>query len=564
MMDQTDHATAVQRRQRNKLLYLNLADLLEECKASGMAVIKRKLVSRSWIAERIGCTAAVLSNSPRLRNYLKRWEERNLAGLRNSAPTEPPRIEMAEDNDSNVVLFSKRADDGRILMVPYRKTRRTLIEIPTLIWHQGIDVEISDYLRHLVLKFHLAPSSAEEYGKVLRIFSRYRRNLGLAWSDVDDNVFLAWQASMLGADIPVPRRNYCITVVHGFYRWAEQTGRLKYHVCVGRPYDYPKDMFGYKFPIASVEVRVRQGRRWVVRWQSPLTERIGHGGYGFRNTPNSTQLMDLFATASISGRHAVRNHLMMSWALECGARLDELLQPTLSDLPTEDQIWNLDDSDLWVIKVKRKGQKRKEGKLLVTVDLILRTYDYVRHERKDVVARCLAAGKKVSDFVFISERSGDVLQNDSVTRICGEIFRATRIEKANIHRLRASFITQQVERCLLAVEAMGNSVDMTSTWHETILTMAAQLMGHTSILSLRPYLNQLLVRRLQTELGTSDVGEAELIESIKIQRFAAENAELIRALRLRMLGKFKEASEILLAHGAEAKRLSENLLPLAA
>lgn len=562
MIDPTPRVSTKSLGGRKELLALKLSELLEECRVSGLAVVEDNALSRHWIVGQIGCSITDILGTPRLHSYLKQWEREHVASLKHVAPTRSVSLQSSDNSNTKIFSSIEKADDGRIVIVPYSLAQNVSTNVPTLIWESGIDVEVSDYLRHLILVDHLSPSSVEKYAKVLRIFVRYRCKSGIKWADVDDNLLLSWQTSMLAADIPVPRRNYCLTIVHGFYRWAELTGRLKYQVCVGRPGDYPQEMFNYKFPISSVEVRARQGRHWKVRWQSPLAERIRHGGYGFRNTPNSNQLLDIFAKASASGRHAVRNHLMMSWALECGARVDELLQPTLEDLPTEDQFWNLNDGEYWAIKLKRKGQKGKEGRLLVTVDLILRTYDYVKHERSEIVRKCNAAGKKVSNYIFLSEKTGGVIKNDSVTKICGEIFRATKVEKANIHRLRAAFITQQVERCLLAVEVMGNSVDMTSTWHETILTMAAELMGHCSVLSLRPYLNQLLIRRLQTELGVQSVNEADAVDASRLQRFATENKELVRAMRLRMQGKFKEAGEILLTHGLEAKRLSENLLPL--
>lgn len=564
-----DGATRNRKSEERKALYFNLMDILEECRMSKTTQIgPRGGVSRAWLAEQLGCDASTLSNSPKLSGYIRRWEAWNLAKLENTVRRGVGRSSISaseEGPESNVVSFRKQTDDGRIVLAPYGKTRRTIIPVPTLIWRDGIDVEVSDYARHLILRAHLAASSVEEFLKVLRIFTRYRRNLGLAWHRVDDDVLLGWQAQMLGSDIPVPRRNYCLSIVHGFYRWAEETGRLKYHVRIGRRTEYPKDMYSYQFPISSVEIRSASGRLTSSRWQTPLTEKIGHGGYGFRNTPNTEQILKLFGLVAQDGEHGVRNHLMMSWALECGARLHELLQPTLDDIPTPDQIAKVIANDFWVIKVKRKGQKGKAGKLVVSSDLILRTFDYIHHERKATAEKCRAAGREPSNFVFISAKTGDALHNDSVTRICGKIFKEAKVEKANIHRLRAAYITREVERCLIAVESQGNSLDSTSTWHETVLTMAAQMMGHTSILSLRPYLNHLLTRRLQTmESRKAASGTDELSEQRGAHEYAAENAELIRAMSLRQQGRYREASEILIAQGVESKRLGENRVPLAA
>lgn len=553
--------------ERNRALYATLMDILEECRTTRKAELVSNRISRIWLAAQIGCGLKTLSNSPRLRNYIKTWERQHLSTLEHTVR----RIQRtlpetdAEAIEGNVLMFRKLSDDGRIVHAPYRKSPRTIVPIPTLVWRDGIDVEVSDYARYLILKTNLAEDGVEEYVKVLRIFTRYRRGLGVSWKMVDDNTLLGWQVQMLGADLPVPRRNYCLSIVYAFYRWAEDTGRLKYHVRIARRTDYPRDMYDYLFPISSVEVKSKKGRTTRIQWKTPLTERIGHGGYGFRHTPNTEQINELFGLVRQDGEHGVRNHLMMSWALECGARLHELLQPTLDDLPSMDQISEVMDSDTWVIKVKRKGQKGKMGQLVLSADLIFRTLEYIRFERKAVVEKCRAAGKEPSEFVFISSRTGQPLHGDSVTRICGKIFRAAKVERANIHRLRAAFITQEVERCLDAVEHGGNSMDLTSNWHETVLTMAAQLMGHTSILSLRPYLNQLLARRLQREAarkGGREPTDAELQRTS--HEFAAENAELIRAMGLRMRHNFKEAAEIIEKQLIDAQRLAENKVFLAA
>jgi integrase len=99
-------------------------------------------------------------------------------------------------------------------------------------------------------------------------------------------------------------------------------------------------------------------------------------------------------------------------------------------------------------------------------------------------------------FVFLSE-TGNVLTTDSVTRICGEFFRIAEIPNANIHRLRARFITEVIEGVLDDLEAKGQTVDLTSDWGETVLIMARNLMGHSHIMSLRPYLTEIQVRRIR-------------------------------------------------------------------
>ncbi len=97
--------------------------------------------------------------------------------------------------------------------------------------------------------------------------------------------------------------------------------------------------------------------------------------------------------------------------------------------------------------------------------------------------------------VFLSE-TGDALTTDSITRIAGKIFADALVEDANIHRLRARYIIEVIETLLDRLSEQGVTVNRSESWENQVLMMAVELMGHSHPLSLRPYLNDILNRRL--------------------------------------------------------------------
>lgn len=509
-----------------------------------------KRVHRRWIADSIGCHPSTLSTNPRLRKKLLLWEKDNCP-----AQTEPLTSIVSDDNEfdhgvdsANVVPFLSRTRNGLILPIDLA-LKNKIIRVPTLYWHDHIDEWVSDYLRHLRVHKKQRYSSVEEAAKKLRIFRRFMREHFAGYRDVTDDFLIAWQHRMEKDGISVNRRNDCVTTVHTFFRWAEETGRVENHVQLAGKSSYGGRLGDdYVFPISSREIAVKRKGVTYNTWVSTITETGSVGE--FRHTPTSREIERLRLEVSGHGRNSLRNNLLLSWALETGGRVSEILQIVVSHFPTMETVGEFMDRGDEFLSVSVERKNIGKSTLKVPVDLIVATLDYLWNcpERQAIVARYGDCGS-----VFLSEKGG-VLSADSVTRLCGRFFALAKIENANIHRLRAKFITEIIETVLDELQSSGVSFDVTSDWGETVLIMARNRMGHTHIMSLRPYLNEIRVRRVQMDgkIVTRDEldkrGVRKELDAALVQR-VRHNATLAKADRLLGSGQAHQAGLMLRALG---------------
>ncbi|MBY5363712.1 site-specific integrase [Rhizobium leguminosarum] len=526
----------------SKVFHQRLEDVLNSCNPAEIPSFNNRF-SRQWFAERVGCSANTLSTSTRLRTTLVNWEKQQ-------RPTIVPRTTV-EDDTTNVVPFRRRIDS--IIMPVSLKIEKGSFTVPTLLWSDGIDEWVADFARYLIIKEKIKASSVEETVKVLRMFRRFQRAHHVPHDQVNDDFLLAWQNLKKGHKVSIGRCNYCISVVHDFYKWAESVGRLRYHVQTKPKHDYSGIPEDYIFPISAkeVELRLPNGQKYI-KWVSGLLDDGVHSSYGSRHTPTSDEVIRLFAEAKKEGRNSARNLLMLVVALESGARVSEIVQLKVSDFPTPQELGPYvgKNAKLYLeVEVIRKNQG--SGRLRINQQLVLKivAYIYGDTQRLNIIRK--SAGKKLSDdqFVFLSE-TGEGITTDSVTRIAGQLFQAAGIQKANIHRLRARYITTVIELQLDRLAEQGVTVNRSEAWEEQVLVMAVQLMGHSHPMSLRPYLNEILQRRMtkdgrieQRSVEDRERSIAELTEQFASQVF--NTANLAEANQLLLAQKPDEAIEVL-------------------
>ncbi|SEI19616.1 site-specific integrase [Tardiphaga sp. OK245] len=389
--------------------------------------------------------------------------------------------------------------------------------IPVLFWPEGIDETVSDWLRHCILYKDLAPSTVVEYAKILRPFLRFCRREKRDWRTVDDEFLVQYRDKLLSEKIAKPKRvNEIIQRVFSFYCWAERRQILNYHVGIYTEDERDSEWGRRTFPLTGELKHSGRGRGRKLSWQSVVRARQGEQRSAVRHTPTTEQILDLHRVVMVMDQ-AERNSLMMSWAELTGARRFEFLQICRSDLPSPDKLAELQRrGEDWLIVVRRKGGRFK--RLVVPTDLIEQTLNYIAYDRAEVVLRCanVIKGYIEPDHVFISSSTGVVLHPDSVTSIGRRAFRRAGIKFANIHRLRARFAIRTIENL---VDGLFENIPLGthSSWIETILIKAAELMGHGHPASLRPYLTYVLNRRLQA----SDANTSERLRA-KIQRMTVE------------------------------------------
>lgn len=136
--------------------------------------------------------------------------------------------------------------------------------------------------------------------------------------------------------------------------------------------------------------------------------------------------------------------------------------------------------------VLEKGSKPRG--LPIIIDLFIEILDYIWNERAKFVTRRAENGKKSSsDFVFLSQETGNALKPGSVGKIMKQLFRRAGVPGSG-HRLRATFAEDIVRDLYLrdrAIHGQNYNID-------AILMLAAEYMGHKDPQSLRPYINNIL------------------------------------------------------------------------
>lgn len=188
---------------------------------------------------------------------------------------------------------------------------------------------------------------------------------------------------------------------------------------------------------------------------------------------------------------------------EAGPRRAEAGRICKSHMPTIEQLADVIERDEpWLISVKRKGGNMKP--IEAPPDLLVRTLDYLRYGRRDIVLRCQGdiIGYREPDEVFLSSTTGLALHPDSITSIGRLAFSRAGIERASPHRLRARFAVRIIEELVESICGSVAPIGAASSWFDTILIKAAEKMGQSNPRSLRPYLTYVLNRRIQTADAT--------------------------------------------------------------
>lgn len=423
--------------------------------------------------------------------------------------------------------------------------------IPTIVWPDGVDEIPSDWLRSLVVDQGVRPSSAKEYAKILRPFLQFCRKRRRRWDTVDDQLLIIWRDHLHRAcGVSANRVNDVLKIIFTFYKWAEESKHLRYHVGIYMPDDLPTEVRGHTFPI-SAKRRFKKSPRGTVfgSWTTPICLSVERSRTPTRHTPTETEIQRLHEVV-LEKQNGERDSLMLSWTEETGSRRSEVLYIRLADLPTPAQLVECIENDTpWTISVLRKGGSRKP--ILTPPDLLIRTLDYINIARAAIVDDCRKriSGYREPEQIFISSKSGTPLHADSVTSIGRAAFSKAGIANASGHRLRARFAVRVIETLVDALFD-GDLVGPESAWVETILIKAAEIMGHASPASLRPYLTYVLNRRIQTSTSfkadklATRLRQMALHESVLVQRLDGQK-ELQSAAQLIKAGNAAEAATLL-------------------
>lgn len=341
---------------------------------------------------------------------------------------------------------------------------------------------------------HTARGSVLQYASALCSFWRNLQQVARKpWTKADDTLLRAWRNRMLEGVARQDRQkrmrtiNKKLYVVLDFYMWCQEQGYVHNIIGVTPPGMQP-------YPIRLVEVIHRNERRVT----SPLV-------YKTRKSPllpvPTGEEVDLLYI-HLSGPHPAhtRNVLLAMWALDSGIRESELLERTLTELPTLAECQTLKDNDrMYWMPIIGKGEAPRS--IPVTADVLLETHAFVTSTEEATSPRDLMLRKRKKrskeDRIFLSAITGERLNRQSVSHIFSRAFQVVtgRADRRGLHfhRLRGRFASKLVHELAMQTVEEGRSVHDPDE-QRLILERAADILGHQDTKSLRYYLNAFIDR----------------------------------------------------------------------
>ncbi|ANM11304.1 MULTISPECIES: hypothetical protein [unclassified Rhizobium] len=481
-------------------------EALDAARASGRLEADEKGVKRGWLADLLGVGRSALRQNTALRRITAEFDE--LASeLFVSHQVRVADIEKGLDGpQSNVIDLVEtkarldRLDTGEIEFVTFEFDGETYT-IPVLLWGDRIDEDASDFLRDRVVKDGVSLLTAKRDASILRRFLRHCRKKGWQLRHLTDGRLRNYRSSIRHVDAAILNdegrniwartfNNY-LSVIFRFLTWAEKTGRIRGVVELDQAQSQRQ-----RPPVTGrVHYGVMPSGRRIRQWVSIVTLRDKRGNAADRGTPDEPGIRNVHRVAA-SHRHATRDTLLFLWGEYTGARRASVLGVRLTDLPTREQLDELRSrGSRWGIKIFTKGGTWHT----IYPDLFLLdvTLDYVDVERAAIVEVNLKKGRPPSQFVFLSQKTGEVLQGDSLTKISIECFRKAGIFDCSYHRFRATYVTKKI---CVALDAYGSTIQglsPNSSFIETLVTRVHKDTNHLSPEGLKPYIGRELDRRLR-------------------------------------------------------------------
>ncbi|MGN6826433.1 tyrosine-type recombinase/integrase [Paucibacter sp. M5-1] len=474
-----------------------LTDALAQ--APNHPIIMRGRVYRKRLSQAIGCGPSTVNQNADIRKLVNEADlqlrDSKILESASALRKQMGRLYVPADNDAPlrmtaaVYLIVTTTNEFEIAGRPYP-------DIPTIIFANGIQEQASNWLRTIRVDYGLEAGSVGQYAKMLRpfLYDLKKRNIELC--DITDGHLVEWRNKLeMQSAWKRANANNSILIIFQFLVWCEQNGELTYRVGCYERAALPEALRATQFPISAYMIFNKTG---PAKWTTPLLFRTVPDSAGNRGTPNEEEMKELHRIAERL-KHSRRLTTILTIVESTGARLFEILQLKISDIPDIDLIYKLlgEDNSKYEIEVIRKGGKPKPLHFDAEALILLHSYLKFREE----IIKGYKKGHpdyKPPTHIFISEKTGKVLQRDSISKSVRKLAKAIGLKKIGIHRVRAKFAIDTIDRILDIYLKMGVQFDPGSGWIETILQQAAAEMGHGSVHSLRYYLQAALERRMRS------------------------------------------------------------------
>ena len=390
--------------------------------------------------------------------------------------------------------------------------------IPIFFDSDGVIEPFSDYMVHVVREQGRPATTARTYAAYLQKFLKHLASIGVVWTDVTDGTLLAWRDALLGQQhLEEGTVAAYLSAAFSFYRWAEESGRVRYVVNLYAGRDGVRPTRDER----SYQISAKRSRRGEVYWPHLPKD----PGGAVRHTPSHEEIervhVEVFETQT-----GARDSLLLSLYEDCYLRRSEALSLTVRDVPFwEDIESKIMDAKVFTLFVRGKGNKLRP--VIVLPELMASAREYIEGERARVVAQAKLRHLRYVDpgALFLSQTSGRALTRDYVSGRISKAIRLAGVENASGHRLRASGLTALVA----AYDGFDESGKFLPA--EQVLWKAAEAAGHEHWRTLEPYLR--IVRssesKPQIELMLRDHTRVAVLERRVVQLKAKLRARARRS-----------------------------------
>jgi len=377
-------------------------------------------------------------------------------------------------------------------------------DIPLLVDSSNRFVEpICTYLRQSVIMHHIKPTSARTYAEHICSFWNYIENHGLDWVDLNDNDLIQWQNNQRREGVSTSSIASRCDTVFNMYLWFELNGFTRHSVRIPGWNDSEK----FKPRLSSVLSRTLVRRRGRSYGHVSAVRPRTHTAH-IHHVPTNDEISRLYLAAEnpFSSSLTERNHLLIDWYVQTGARRAEWRGLVIEQIPNWDTIYSIlergETYELRLIQTKG-GRSRNIG---ILPHLLEKTREYIEGSRMDLVRRFQKTKGATYDLpneIFLSEKTGKPLALRAITNLVSSWFSKAGIE-GHGHRLRASYLTNLLDAEIAAEEmrVLNNPGSKSAADYEFILRRVAERAGHLSIEYLRPYL--VFVRKRQLREANID------------------------------------------------------------
>lgn len=344
--------------------------------------------------------------------------------------------------------------------------------IPIFFDADGIIEPVSDYLVHVVREQRRPATTARTYAAYLQKFLKHLASIGVAWTDVTDGTLVAWRDALLDRQRLAPGTVAAyLNATFSFYRWAEESGRVRNVVNLSAGRDGARDERSYR-------ISSKSSRRGNVYW--PYLPKDPGGAV--RHTPSHDEIERVHVEV-LKTQTGERDSLLLSLYEDGYLRRSEALSLTVQDIPCWEVIESkLMDEEVFTLSVQGKGGKVRP--VIILPELMVSAREHIEGERARVVVRAKSRNARYvePEALFLSWTTGRALTRGYVSARISKAMRAAGVENASGHRLRASGLTALVA-AYDGYDEAGRLLPI-----EDVLWKAAERAGHRHWRTLEPYL----------------------------------------------------------------------------